>query len=126
MGEKHMEKNGMVVSKIRRLKFYLIVDLVLFIIIGLACWFGHYRTLEHFSNGLLIGGCIILGIGFFSLIGGLSGRHDFGYQYLRNGSINQKACQDVAEMNQSYSFVIEMSIIGVLPLTCGMLLKMMI
>lgn len=121
-----MEKNGMVVSKIRRLKFYLIVDLVLFIIIGLVCWFGHYRTLEHFSNGLLIGGCIILGIGYLSQVGGLSGRHDFGYQYLRNGSIDQKVKQDMAEMSQSYSFVIEMSIIGILPLGCGILMKMLV
>ena len=65
----------MLFSKLRRLKPYLITDLSLFIIIGLVCWFGHYRTLKDYSNGLLIGGCVIWGIGLLSLMGGMSGRH---------------------------------------------------
>jgi len=116
----------MLFSKLRRLKPYLITDLSLFIIIGLVCWFGHYRTLKDYSNGLQIGGCVIWGIGLLSLMGGVSGRHDFNYQYLRSGNIDQKAKQDAEEMNQSYSFLMRMIIIGIPLLVFGMLFKMMI
>ena len=69
---------------LRFLRNVALINLGIFVVVGLVCWFGGWRTVTHYGNGLLLAGVAVMAVGVFSLIGGWGTTRDFTYQYARS------------------------------------------
>jgi hypothetical protein len=102
------------------------VDVAIFIVTGLVCWFVGWRTFQQYGTGLVIASVVIVLLGSLSLLGGYSARGDFDYQYGRSAgrsSIPERNRLDIADTFASFRFLIGASLVAVLPAIIGMGLR---
>ncbi len=120
-----MEKQG-IHPVLRFLRNVALIDLGIFVVVGLVCWFGGWRTATHYGNGLLLAGVAVMAAGVFSLVGGWGITRDFTYQHARSageGDIRKRATRDLKDIGQSYGFLALMGIVGIVSIAAGIVVQ---
>ncbi len=110
----------------RFLKPVPLIDLGIFVAVGLVCWFGGWRSAFHYSNGLIIAGVGAMAIGVFSLFGGWGITRNFVYQHAQSAGENDVVAQarrELKDTDQSYEFLAVMGVVGVVVIACGILVR---
>ena len=121
-----MGREGKLLSILRFLRTVVLVDLGIFVAVGLVCWFGGWRTVYQYGNGLRLAGTLAIGLGFLSLVSNWQTPHGFGYQYNRSvsgQSLQGRRGQTVIEFAQNLKLLIQMVIIGILSIAVGTLIQ---
>jgi len=96
------------------LKLVILLDLATSAIVGLICW-AQWRSLEHFANGILIAGAIIIAIGVLSSVGsaGRYGLFDSQYKYAASSEESFRIGQLNSHLlDSSHNLALFMSVAG--------------
>jgi len=104
----------------------VLIDLGIFVAVGLICWFSGWRMIYHYSDGLVWAGVAAIVFGIFSLIGGWRGRTSFPYQYGRSAGeedILERTRRDLKDTGQSYAFLVLMAVVGIVSIALGTLIQ---
>ncbi len=104
----------------------VLTELGIFSTVGLICWLGGWRTLYHYSYGLMLAGGAALALGAYSVTGSWSVNRSFDYQHAGSVGVDrfrQSAQRRVKEAGASYGFVGLMCVIGLVPIVVGILLQ---
>lgn len=120
-----MEKRGYLATVLRFLRNAVLIDLGIFVAVGLVCWFGGWRTAGHYGNGLVWAGVAAISFGILGLWGNWSITQSPEYQYARSAGaagIPERTKQHMKDINQNYALVILMSIVGVVSIASGILI----
>jgi len=104
------------------------VDLGVFVVIGLACWLCGWRTAYQYGRGLLWAGTAAILLGLASGTGGWVGTHaqDFETQYARSvgaQSSSERTQQDRDDALQSPGLQTVMTVAGAISLAVGWLIQ---
>ena len=78
------QRQGLWPVFLRLFRNILLVDVGIFVIVGLLCWLLGWRTWWHYGRTLVIAGALCTGIGMMSVIGGTTGSADPNLQYLES------------------------------------------
>jgi hypothetical protein len=104
----------------------VLIELGIFALVGLVCWLGGWRTLYHYSNGLLLAGGAALALGAYSISGSWNVSRSFDYQYAASAGVERfhdSARREMKESGSNYAFVGLMCVIGLLPIAAGVLIQ---
>ena len=104
----------------------MLINLGIFVAVGLICWLVGWRTLYQYGTGLMLAGTAALVFGAFSVSGRWHGGRSFDYQYAASAgvdSLRKSANRERMEASSSYAFLGQMCVIGFLPIVVGMLLQ---
>jgi hypothetical protein len=110
----------------RFLRIVVPMDLGIFVIVGLVCWFGGWRTAYQYGEGLFMAGALAIGLGFLSIVGNWRTTQSVGYQYSQSvgaQSLGERTGQTVKDIAQSYRFLIQMIVVSVAPIAVGVLIQ---
>ena len=121
-----MKKQGVLTDILRFLRTVVLIDLGIFAAVGLACWFGGWRTAYQYGGGLFWAGMAAIGLGLLSLMGGWGITRSFGYLYSQSVSeqgIHERTRQAIKDIAQSYGFFIRMTAVGVVSIALGALIQ---
>lgn len=108
------------------MKKFFLLETVIVAIILLAGWLFGARTLLDFSQALLWGGCVVMGVGMISLVGQWGARTDSTYLVARTAADQdeiQRAHQSFSDLRTSFGFLFETLILGGIPLILGLVLN---
>ena len=102
------------------------IELFLFVGVAAACWLLGWRTLDAYANGLQIAGVALMAFGLYSMVGDRDQRNAIRARYgpaaarshQGKGAQQERALQQAAE-----AFVLEMGLLGGIPLLVGLLLQ---
>ena len=109
-------------SILRYLRDVALIDLSILGIVGLICWFGGWRTVYDYGNGLIWAGVAAFLLGFASLLGGWKMTRSVDYQYAQTmgqDDISQRTRRDLKDLAQSYGFLIRMGVVGIVSIAIG-------
>ncbi len=104
------------------------IELFLFVGVAAACWLLGWRTLSAYANGLQIAGVALLAFGIYSMVGDREQRNAIRAQYGPSAARvyrGQSAQQERALRHAAESFVLEMGLLGGIPLVVGVLLQVL-
>ncbi len=109
---------------------WLVVRIELFIFVGVAtaCWLLGWRTLNGYANGLQMAGVALLAFGIYSMVGDQGQRNSVRAQYgpsAAKSHRDESAQQERALRRAAESFVLEMGLLGGIPLIVGLLLQLL-
>jgi hypothetical protein len=110
----------------RFLRTVVLMDLSIFVIVGLVGWFGGWRTAYQYGEGLVIAGALAIGLGFLSIVGNWCTIQSVGYQYGQSvgaQSLGERTGQTVKDIAQNYRFLIQMIVVSVAPIAIGVLIQ---
>jgi len=117
------QSSGFVI--LRLLGRILLADLILFIIVGVVCWFGGWRTMEDFSAGLMYGGMGAILLAGLTALGGYGIARDSTIRYIQSAIpnwLNEGKKLDWQENLESVSFVLWVGVAGAIAIVIGYLL----
>jgi hypothetical protein len=121
-----MGKQGILTGILRFLRTVVLIDLVIFAVVGVVCWLGGWRMAYQYGNGLSLAGAAAIVIGLSSLVGGWGITRGFDYQYAQSVSeqdIHGRTQQALRDIAQSYRFLILMTAVGVVSIAVGTLIQ---
>ena len=104
----------------------VLVNLGIFVAVGLICWLVGWRTLYQYGTGLMLAGTAALVFGAYSASGSWHGGRSFDYQYAASAGVDsfrKSANRERDEANSSYTFFGKMCVIAFLPIAVGILLQ---
>ena len=107
---------------VRSLMSIVVVDVVLFLVVGLFCWLIGWRTAYQYGSALVVVSVAIVALGMLSVFGNYTIRGDFEYQYGRSTSqsdIKERNRSDLADVLAAHSFLIHAMLTTVLPALIG-------
>ncbi|MCP4539079.1 MAG: hypothetical protein GY832_18240 [Chloroflexi bacterium] len=110
----------------RLLRTVVLVNLAIFVTVGLICWLVDWRTLYQYGMGLTLVGTAALVLGAFSIAGSWQGRGSFGEQYAALAGAeraHERAIRESKGTSSNYAFLGRMCAIGFLPIAVGILLQ---
>ena len=90
------QRQGLWPVFLRLFRNTLLVDVGIFVIVGLLCWLLGWRTWWHYGRTLVIGGALCTAIGMMSMMGGTRGSADPNMQYLE--SIGQSSPYETTKL----------------------------
>jgi hypothetical protein len=99
-----------------------LIDLAVFILTALVCWFGGWRTIHQFGNSLMIAGFIAFLVGGVTGFGGTEIARNPTYRYIQSvmpNSLSERTRQDWMDMMDSFSFLILLVTAGLLLMAVG-------
>lgn len=113
---------------VRFLRTVVLVDVGVFVAIGLVCWLFGWRTAYQYGRGLLWVGTAAILLGLASGTGGWVGTHaqDFETQCARSvgaQSSSERMQQDRDDALRSFGFQTLMTVAGVISLAVGWLIQ---
>lgn len=103
-----------------------LINLGIFVAVGLICWLVGWRTLHQYGTGLMLAGAAALLFGAYSVSGSWHGGRSFDYQYAASAGVDsthKSAKRERDEANSSYVFLGRMCVVGLLPILVGILLQ---
>ena len=113
---------GFLFSIVRFLIKIIIIEIVIFIATAVICWFGGWRALSDFGNGLIYAGIIMMIFGSFSVLGASrSGRYPTSryLQTLSVGDLHDRSRRRILDIAESNAFLILMGIVGIITIALG-------
>jgi hypothetical protein len=113
------EARGSILNTVRSL---LLVDLAIFITVGLVCLVGGWHTLHDYASGLAWAGALALVVGLSSLLGGWQMTRSAMYQYGQTAaeeSAIERARSEFSGEHKSFGFLAKMSFVAVIAFLCA-------
>jgi hypothetical protein len=121
-----MKSEGFFSTVAQFLKKLLLIEVVIFSVTGVVCWYVQWRTLDGYSTGLLVAGLLVIGFGSMSVIGENRFNSDPRYLYIQSampGSLQEQMQQNRVSRRESMAFSMFTTLIGSVPLLAGLVLK---
>ena len=121
-----MEKQGILPAFLRFMRTVVLIDLGIFVGVGLICWFGGWRTAYHYGNGLMLVGVAAMAAGVFSLAGGWGLTRDFSYQHAASAGVAdtpERTRRELKDTGQRYGFLALMGVAGIVSIAFGILIQ---
>ena len=106
------------------IKLLVIIDITIFILSGLICWFANLRTLNQYINTLFWVGSSTIVIGVIIVFGDLLGTRNFTYKYsqsVQSDDIHDRTNQQIKDSGKNYHLLILFSVAGIIPVIIGYL-----
>jgi uncharacterized membrane protein YkgB len=121
-----MEEYGTLPAILRFLKTVVLIDLGIFVAVGLICWFGRWRTAHYYGNGLMLTGVGAFAIGIYSITGAWGVVRSFDYQYA--GSVDAddpgtRAMREWKGQNRNYATLALLGAVGLVSVGAGVLVQ---
>lgn len=117
---------GHIPAILRFLRTVLLVDLGIFVAVGLVCWFCGWGTVYHWANGLRWAGVTGILFGMFAFIGGSRGRTSLFRKYARTAggeAAQQRLRRDLKDRDQSSAFFVLMLVVGIVSFGLGTIIQ---
>ncbi len=96
------------------------------VVVGLICWIGGWRTIDHFASGVFWAGLAAMVVGGMSVFGGTSLAQDSAYRYAQtagDASSSDSTRRGWQDLNASYGCLVRMGIIGITSITLSEFIK---
>jgi hypothetical protein len=100
----------------------LIIEIVIFIATAVICWFGGWRTLSEFGNGLIYAGIVVLVFGASSVLGATRMGRNPTSRYIHTlsmGDLHDRSRRRILDIAESNAFLILMGIVGIISIAIG-------
>jgi hypothetical protein len=126
-GGKLIKTESIGFSLLRLLGRILLAELLLFVLVGVVCWFAGWRTLGDYAIGLMYGGMGAILLGGVTAFGGNTIARDPTYRYIQSvmpNSLSERTQNNWEENLASISFLIWMGVAGAVAIVVGYLLSM--
>ncbi len=123
-GEPKIENLGHVLWHFVRI--VLLVDLLVFIVTALVCWWIGWRTPDELGLGFMLGGFLAILLGGASLAGSVQVSRNPMYRYFQSvfpNSLPERTKQNLLDLNESSGFLILMGTAGLLAILVGWLVQ---
>jgi len=91
-----------------------------------VCFLVGWRDFYLMGQGMLFAGVGAIALGFLSIVGNLTNRGSFNYQFSRSAShqhIDERAAQDMRDVFATNAFMITMLITGFVVILIGYILQ---
>jgi hypothetical protein len=108
--------------------FVALLNVIIFVVIGLVCWFGGWRTLGDFGNGLTYAGLVVVATGGMHYFGGLanSANPAMGYHSLNLREHHNWMVRTIAEQDSAFVVMLKVGASGLVAIVLGQLLRAMV
>lgn len=116
-------------AALRFLRNVVLIDMGIFAVVGLICWFGGWRTAFHYGTSLILAGVAALAFGVYNVIGSWHTSRSFDYQYAASAGVDnvrKSANREREEAGSRYAFLGLMCVIGFVPISVGILIQMVL
>jgi hypothetical protein len=125
-GGKLIKTESVGFALLRLLGRILLAELLLFVLVGVVCWFGGWRTLGDYAIGLMYGGMGAILLGGVTAFGGNTIARDPTYRYIQSdmhNSLSERTSQDWKDNLNSINFMIWVGVAGLIAVLVGYLLN---
>lgn len=110
----------------RAVRIVTLVVLGVLIITGLVCWFSGRRSFQDYGDSLMIGGVVVILLGFSSMMGSTRMAKDPTIHYIQSVSradLHTRTRLNVQTLAESNAFLIIMTVAGAISIGLGELVK---
>ena len=110
----------------RPLVVYVLIEFVIFIIIGAIWWFGAEHSLNRFSDICFLTGAVVMFIGVLIFQGSRGTTGSFGYQYAQTSNpdeMHERTARDWKERFANEGQILIFIGLGALPMLVGILVS---
>ena len=121
-----MGKQGWLSGGWRFLRSVALVDAVIFLIVGLVCWTGGWRTIYQYGGGLFWAGMLAMIVGASSVRGTWGTSRRFETQYgltVSEQGIHQRLRQQMADVTESNRFCVLMFAAALVSMVIGAVIQ---
>jgi hypothetical protein len=121
-----MEKQGGLSGGWRFLRNVVLIDVAIFLIVGLVCWTGGWYTIYQYGGGLFWAGMLAIIIGASSVRGVWGTSRRFETQYgltVSEQSIHQRMRQQMADVAESNRFCVLMFAAALVSMVIGAVIQ---
>jgi len=111
---------------LRLLRSVVIIDLVAVVAVGLACWFGGWRTLYQYGAGLTLAGIVIIGLGILFVTMAWQGSRSFHQLYgesMSEDSMVERVKRTQRYLLRNYASLIQLTAAGLVLLVLGAVIQ---
>ena len=110
----------------RPLVIYLLVEIVIFVVIGVIWWFGGKHSVERFTTVSFFSGVVIMVVGGLPLLGSRGTTGSFRYQYAQTTNpddMHDRIFRDWKERFANEGQLLILIGIGLVPILVGILVS---
>jgi type VI protein secretion system component VasK len=109
-------------SLLNTVRSVLLLDLAIFILVGLVCLVGGWHTLHDYASGLAWAGGVALVVGLSSILGGWEMTRSAMYQYGQTASeesASERVRRELSGEQQRFGFLAQMGFVAVVAFLCA-------